>query len=330
MRFIIYGAGGVGSIMGGHLARTGHDVILIGRPGHVNAINNDGLRLVTPTGTYVLRIPAVISPSQIDFATGDVICLCMKGQDTEPALKDLKKVTEDVPVLCFQNGVRNEEIANRYFSSVYGVMVRVGAVYLIDGEVTARRDPPGWYIIGRYPKGTDEFIEAVAEELRIAGYFVRTPPDVMPYKWGKLMANLGNAVDAITSGDRESMWPIYNAVFQEARDIVRKRGIKWISQEQVAKDWPEITAPLRGQFNTEARSSTWQSLARHQGSVETEFLNGEIVRVAKQSGLQATINEKLVSLSQEMAANHEPPGKYTPVQLSEMLGLNNTAFGKLA
>jgi len=181
MRYIIYGAGGIGSIMGGHLARTEHDVILIGRPGHVNFINNNGLHLITPTGTHVLRIPAVTSPSQIDFATGDVILLCMKGQDTELALRDLKRVTEDIPVFCFQNGVRNEEIAIRYFSCVYGVMLRVGAVYLTDGSVIARRDPPGWYVIGRYPKGTDELIEAVAEELRIAGYFVRTTTDVMPY-----------------------------------------------------------------------------------------------------------------------------------------------------
>jgi 2-dehydropantoate 2-reductase len=143
MRYIIYGAGGIGSIMGGHLARTGHDVILIGRPGHVRIINNNGLHLITPTGTHVLKIPAITDPSQIDFAPGDVIFLCMKGQDTESALKDLKKVIEDIPIFCFQNGVRNEETAIRYFSSVYGVMVRVGAVYLADGEIIARRDPPG-------------------------------------------------------------------------------------------------------------------------------------------------------------------------------------------
>lgn len=324
MRYIIYGAGGIGSVMGGHLVRTGHDVILIGQPGHVSVIDNNGLRLITPTGTHVLRIPAVTNPSQIDFAAGDVIFLCMKGQDTELALKDLKKVTEDMPVFCFQNGVRNEEIAIRYFSGVYGVMVRVGAVYLTDGEVIARRDPPGWYIIGRYPEGTDELTEAVAEELRTASYLIRTTADVMPYKWGKLMGNLRNAVGAITNGDRESTRPIYNAVFQEGQAIMQKAGIKWISQEQVIRDWPEITAPVHGQLNTEAQSSTWQSLARHQGSVETEFLNGEIVRVAKKLGLQAPINEKLVEVSQEMAENHEPPGKYTPARLSEILELNNS------
>jgi 2-dehydropantoate 2-reductase len=321
MRFIIYGAGGIGSIMGGHLVRTGHEVILIGRPGHVSVVNKNDLRLITPTATHVLKIPAVTSPNQVNFVTSDVICLCMKGQDTEQALKDLKALNVDLPIFCFQNGVRNEEIAAGYFPRVYGVMVRVGAQYLNDGEVIARRDPPGWYIMGRYPAGTDKFVEAVAEELRIAGYLVKTTADVMPYKWGKLMTNLGNAVDAITNGDRETIRPSYLAAFEEARAIVAKAGIKWISQEQVAREWPEITAPLRGQIKTEEHSSTWQSLARHQGSVEAEFLNGEIVRVAQKSGLRAPINERLVKISQEMAKNHEPPGRFTPAQLSEMLGI---------
>ena len=321
MRFIIYGAGGIGSIMGGHLARTGHDVVLIGRPGHITAINERGLRLVTPTGTYILRLPAVTDLDCINFTSEDVVCLCMKGQNTEAALKDLKAVTNDVPVFCFQNGVRNEEIAARYFSRIYGVMVRVGAVYLEDGEVIARRDPPGWYIIGRYPEGTDDFLEALAEQLRAAGYLIRTVPDIMPYKWGKLMGNIGNAIGAITNGDWNSNMPIFRAAMEEASNIVSQAGISWISQEQVAKDWPEITAPLRGSLNTKAQSSTWQSLARHQGSVETEFLNGEIVRIAESLGIQAPINEKLMKTSQDMASNHEKPGKFTTTELSAMLGL---------
>jgi len=53
MRLIIYGAGGIGGVIGGHLARTGHDVVLIGRPGNARAINEHGLCLITPTGTHI-------------------------------------------------------------------------------------------------------------------------------------------------------------------------------------------------------------------------------------------------------------------------------------
>ncbi len=321
MRYIIYGAGGIGSIMGGHLFRTGHEAVLIGRPGHVNAVNANGLKLVTPTGTHLVKIPAVTGPEQIEFRPDDVVCLCMKGQDTAAAVKALKRCVADVPVCCFQNGVRNEEIVLEQFPRVYGAMVRVGAVYLDDGEVVCRRDPPGWYIIGRYPAQADPFAEEIAEGIREAGYFVRTAEDVMPYKWGKLMTNLGNAIGAISNGSWAETDFIYKAVAAEAEAVVKKAGIKVISQQDVAGSWPDITAPLKGQLDTEAQSSTWQSLARHQGHVETDFLNGEIVRQAKRAGLAAPLNEQLVAIALKMAEEGLPPGTYPPARLGEMLGI---------
>ncbi len=324
MRLIIYGAGGIGCVVGGHLSRTGHNVLLISRPGHVNAIKKRGLHLVTPNSTYSLRIPAVTEPDQIDYKADDVVFLCMKGQDTEGALRDLRAITEDIPIFCFQNGVRNEEIAAQYFSKVYGVMVRVGAVYLTDGEVIARRDPPGCFVIGCYPEGTDELAELVATQLRTARFLVKTTPDVMPYKWGKLMGNLANAIGAITNARGDDIDSITRAAQQEFRNILTQAGIRWVSAEELAQEWPEITAPLRGKLDTEAQGSTWQSLARNQGAVETEFLNGEVVRLAKKLGRQAPINEMLLRISQEMAANREPPGKYTPAQLCKLLGINHS------
>jgi 2-dehydropantoate 2-reductase len=322
MRVIVYGAGGIGGVVGGHLARTGHEVVLIGRPGNVEVINKQGLRLVTPTNTHTLKIPAVSSPQQINFRTDDVVFLCMKGQNTEEALQNLKEKIKDIPVFCLQNGIRNEEIAACYFPRVYGVMVRIGAVYLTDGEVTARRDPPGWLIMGCYPSGTDELVESVAVPLRTANFMILVTPDVMPYKWGKLMNNLGNAVGAITNGRGSDVGTIVRAAQQELKDLLSAEGISWKSNEEVAKELPETTLPLRGVLNTEAQSSTWQSLARQTGNIETEFLNGEVVRLAHRLGKQAPINEKLLAITLEMSANKEVPGKYTPLQLQQILGLN--------
>ncbi len=324
MRVVIYGAGAIGGVVGGHLARTGHDVVLIGRPGQVNAINEHALRLVTPTGTHILRLPAVTRPDQINFERDDVVFLCVKGQNTEEALRDLRVVTEDVPIFCLQNGVRNEEIAAQYFPRVYGVMLRVAAAYLTDGEVIVRRDPPGLIIIGCYPKGTDGLAEIVATKLRTAGFTVTVTPDIMPYKWGKLMRNIANAAEAITNTRKDDIKPIIRAAQQEFRDLLTQAGIRWVSSEEVQKDWPEITKPIRGRLDVEARSSTWQSLARRQGTVETGFLNAEVVRLAKKLGSQAPINETLLRISQEMAANREPPGKYTSAQLLGLLGLTHS------
>lgn len=323
MRVIIYGAGAIGCVVGGHLASAEYDVVLIGRPGHINAIRQNGLRLITPTGTKILHLTAFTSPNEIDFGRDDVVFLCMKGQDTEEALSDLRKVTKDVPIFCFQNGVQNEEVAIRYFPKVYGVRVNLGGVFLTNGEVMARRDPPGWFIMGRYPTGTDDLVEVMAANLRDAGFFVKVTPDVMPYKWGKLMGNLGNAINAITNlrgGDDNDR--VAKAVRQEAREILAQAGIRWVSDEELAREWLECTSQPRSILDIEAKSSTWQSLARRQGTVESDFLNGEIVRLAKRLGTQAPINETLLRICQEMAAKRELPGKYTPTELLRLVGLD--------
>jgi 2-dehydropantoate 2-reductase len=322
MRAIIYGAGAIGGVVGGHLALAGTEVVLIGRPGHVNAINQHGLHFITPTGTHDLRIPAVTTPNELEFTPDDVILLCVKGQNTDGALHDLHAVVADVPVFCFQNGVRNEEIAATYFPRVYGTMVRVGGVYINDGEVTARRDPPGWLIMGCYPTGTDSLVEMLAEKLRTAGFLVLVTPDVMPYKWGKLMGNLANAIVAITSTRDGDFDRIFRATQQEAQELLARAGIRWVSNQQLAGEWPDSAVRPRSVLQVDAQSSTWQSLARRKGTVETDLLNGEIVRLAERLGTRAPINEALLRIMQEMAVKKELPGKYTPTELCRLVGLD--------
>src|ERR671931_181769 len=95
MRFIIYGAGGIGSGIGGHLWRTGHDAILLGRAGHGGQIQGAGLRFITGTGDYRLPVPAVTHPREIQFRAGDVVLLTMKTHDTEVALRELRAAGAD-------------------------------------------------------------------------------------------------------------------------------------------------------------------------------------------------------------------------------------------
>jgi 2-dehydropantoate 2-reductase len=320
-RFIIYGAGAIGGVIGGHLALAGTDVVLIGRPEHMNAVRRDGLKLVRPTGPRTVRIGAVSSPAEVGFRPDDVVLLTMKGQNTEDAMRDLKAVAEDLPIFCAQNGIRNEETVSRYFRRVYGVRVNVGAVYMNTGEVVCRREPPGWLVIGRYPRGTDELATVAGDLLRKAGFYVLVSPDVMPYKWGKLMSNLGNATGAITNDNSREARSITEAAQDEARQVLKAAGVRWLSEAEIAREWPDFGAKATAVMNTEEQSSTWQSLGRQQGTVETEYLNGEIVRLAKTVGKTAPVNETINRIIQEMAEKKEKPGKYGTAQLKQMLGL---------
>ena len=170
MRYIIYGAGGIGSSMGGHLLRTGHQSILIGRPGHVNAINRSGLTLNTPHGNYNLKIPAVTSPKEVEWSPDDVVMLCMKSQDTEGALRALNSSGPDstqIPVFCAQNSITNEPAAARYFDRVYAVMVGFTGIYLEEGTVYNPVEGNAGYLeIGLYPNAIDELAKHVASDLR--------------------------------------------------------------------------------------------------------------------------------------------------------------------
>src|SRR5271157_1250155 len=130
-RIVIYGAGAVGGVVGGLLALSGTPVLLIGRPGNVDVIREHGLRIVTPSGTRMVRLPAVTTPNQIKPA--DVVFLCVKSQDTDGAMRNLHALVNDIPIFCFQNGIRNEEIASKYFPRVYGVAVMGGGVFTQNG-----------------------------------------------------------------------------------------------------------------------------------------------------------------------------------------------------
>lgn len=320
-RFIIYGAGGIGGIVGGHLAMAGYDTVLVGRPDHMNAVRRNGLKLVKPEGTHTVMIPAVTSCAEVGFRPEDVVLVTMKGQNTDQAMRDLHDSVTEVPVFCLQNGVRNEEIVSKHFSRTYGVRVNIGAVYMNPGEVVCRRDPPGWLIIGKYPDGSDSLAEAVGAALLDAGFYVLVTTDVMPYKWGKLMSNLANAIGAITNESFQTQRRITQAAQKEAEDLLKDAGIRWLSEKEIQKEWGDFSARPKAAMQTEEQSSTWQSLGRQQGSVETDFLNGEIVRVAKRLGKAAPINEAITRICLEMATKKEKPGKFSAAELGRMLGI---------
>ena len=137
-----------------------------------------------------------------------------------------------------------------------------------------------------------------------------------------MLSNLGNAIEAITGAESHGSESIIQAVEREFKELLPLAGLSWICQEDVNNQWPELVHPSGGSLKPITGGSTSQSLARQQGSVETEFLNGEIVRLAKKLGKNAPVNAKLIEISQTMAVNHEKPGKYTPQQLAALLRIN--------
>ena len=109
MRFVIAGAGSIGSALGGYLALEGHPVVLIARPTHAEAVRTKGLTLRTAEGELRPTLDATDDASQLEWTDQDIIFITSKSQHTRNLLERLKGAPAATPAFCFQNGVRNEE-----------------------------------------------------------------------------------------------------------------------------------------------------------------------------------------------------------------------------
>jgi len=324
MRFIVYGAGGIGSIIGGHLFRTGHDAVLVASAKHVDTIRESGLRLLTPDETHVLRIPAYKAAEELaPFRDGDVVLLTAKSQHTATCLGQLKNAgaPRSLPIFCAQNSITNEPAATRVFDNVYGVMLNMPAIFMTPGEVIHPITGNGGFLeVGKYPSGADELTRKVASALQKAGFECRVNEHVMRVKAAKTLINLNNALEAITDakGDAEA----YNrAARVEAETVWRRAGIEWEDYAEYEKRSKAIRGtnkmPKRHE-NGVKRSSTWQSMVKATGNTETEAINGDIVKLGRTLGIPTPYNETLWRIAEDMAKKGEKPGRYTVEQLTEM------------
>src|SRR5579862_8591071 len=107
-RVAVMGAGAVGCYYGFRLARAGHDVVLIGRPQLVEAVQRQGLRLETQTFDERVRVSASTEVSVVRRA--QLVLFCVKSDDTESAAAAIKPhLAPDAVVLSLQNGVENAD-----------------------------------------------------------------------------------------------------------------------------------------------------------------------------------------------------------------------------
>ena len=108
MKIAVMGAGAVGCYYGAMLARAGHDVTLIGRPTHVEAMNRDGLLLDLGTSQEYVAVTGSAEASSV--AGAELILFCVKSTDTQDAGQQIKPfIGKDTIILSLQNGVDNAE-----------------------------------------------------------------------------------------------------------------------------------------------------------------------------------------------------------------------------
>jgi 2-dehydropantoate 2-reductase len=320
MRFVVIGAGAVGGVVGGHLAEHRHDVILVARGAHGEALRQRGLRIESPDAVVQLDIPVVQHPSEISWTADDVVLLTVKTQDAALALRDLRAVApDDLPIVCMQNGVESERMALRCFARVYGVCVICPTSHFTPGVVQAWSAPTtGILDVGRYPAGVDDVARALAAALRGSTFSSAARPDIMRWKYTKLLANLGNAIEAICGPAARGGTTIGSLARAEGIACFKAAGIAYVSERKDAARRAVLNLrPIAGQAR--AGGSSWQSLQRRAGSIETDYLNGEVVLLGRLHGIATPANALLQRLANQMARDAVPPGTLAPEDLLALL-----------
>jgi 2-dehydropantoate 2-reductase len=306
----------VGATIGARLHQSGQDVVLVARGPHLDALRANGLRLRTPDDDVVLPVPVVGSPAAIDWQDGDAVLLTMKTQDTAPALQALAAVAPpSTAVVCAQNGVENERLAARVFPNVYGVCVMLPAAHLEPGVVEAHGAPLlGLLDIGRYPSGVDDAATEVAAALSGARFSSDAVPAIMRLKYRKLIMNLANVIEA-AAGFGARAGDLYERAVAEGDAALAAAGIDVASAEEDAARRGDLMRlqPIAGRYRD--GGSTHQSLARGSGSVETDYLNGEIVLLGRQFGVPTPVNAGLQRLGNRLARDRVPPGSMSVTEL---------------
>lgn len=297
MRFVVYGPGAIGGVLAARLALAGHDVELVARGAHRDAIRERGLRLESPDGVETVSLPVAGDPAEIEWRGDEIVLLTVKSQDTATALDALGRCTDAAtPIACVQNGVANERLALRVFANVYAVCVMCPAEHLEPGVVVAQCSPlVGLLDLGRYPAGVDERAGTIAAAFESAGYQSVVREDAMRWKHAKLLMNLGNVVQAVCAPGSGRKALIERAR-EEGRAVLAAAGIPYTSEAEDAERRGDLLQLHEVRGRPRGGSSTWQSLARGTGSLETDYLNGEIVLLGRLHGVPTAANELLQGL----------------------------------
>ena len=329
MRYAVVGLGAVGSMLGGLLAKTGDNITLIGRKNQVDVIKKNG---ITIDGVHIMEnLHATDKFSSLTDV--DVMFVCVKSYDTyELALKIKKYLKKSALIVSMQNGVRNA----RQLEGITGVktlssVVLFNAIYRKAGDVSLTMK--GGLLL-EYNKEKYATILKIHNVLKKAGFNVEIIDDIHAALWSKLVLNLQIAVTALTgqsikesTKDRISR-KIIISTMNEGLQVVKRSEIRLRALPKVdprkmiwiLKTGGSLSTVLSSHIiglKENARNSMWQSLSRGKPT-EIDYINGEIVNLAKQNNLKAPINTKLVELIKEAERKHLTKS-FEPNELKKIL-----------
>jgi 2-dehydropantoate 2-reductase len=334
MRIALIGAGAIGSLAAAYLTRAGEDVLLVGRARQVHAIQKKGLivkeaRLAPcdfqeTDGQQVIPVRAAL---RLDHPV-DLVIFTVKTQDLEQAYQDHAAYLDGALLMTSQNGVQADNMLSIHLdrSQMISSIVMFGATYTRPGEVTDNF--PGDWIIAKPFAPNDANVHAVADILKKA-FPVVISDNIEGMKWLKLFINFNNCLPALIGKSMQETFADLDfcrlsvMLLKEGVGVVEHNGIKMESLPRFPVERICGLAAMPMEKAAGIMNKTLTSLSREPlyGSIlqsimrgrpsEIDFINGEVVQIAKSSRMESPLNRRVVQMVHEV----EESGKFFPPEM---------------
>ncbi|MGH7197128.1 MAG: ketopantoate reductase family protein [Candidatus Omnitrophota bacterium] len=302
MRILIFGAGGIGSVLGGFLARMGHDVSLLGRAWHLDEIKKRGLTVTGIWGDYRVKAFDLYHSAQEILTKNlsfDLIFLTVKSYDTKQAVAELAPLMkENTTLISFQNGLGNietilEKIPAENFlpgRAIFGVETEPGLA-----RITVQADE---LILGALPGVTTKKNSAeIAHLLSLAKVQTKAVPDILTHIWSKVIYNC--ALNALCTLHEMPYGEILKKedTRRAMEEIVREcyavgQAKKAALEPPTAEGYLDLLIQTLIPRTASHYPSMLQDLQKGRRT-EIEALNGAICRLGKELGVPTPRNEKI-------------------------------------
>lgn len=332
----VLGAGSIGCYLGGHLQQAGYEVVFVGRERLQKEILENGLTLSHFSGKQVYIYPDKIHyvTTMESLADCDLILITVKSQDSESSAVELKNIfgaNQNKTLVSFQNGVTN---ANRIGKILTSSVVLPGMVpynVLSKGKGIFHSGTSGNLMIGKSKPHSDEILSV----FKRADLEIESHLNMEGVLWGKLIFNLNNAINALIGIplkeelSNRKFRKIFSATMTEALLIMKQSGIKPVSLGKMIP-WlapiilalPDLlffrVASSMVKIDPEARSSMWEDLDKKR-KVEFDFINGEIINLAKAHNLDCPIQTKIAELIRSAEEKKAGSPCYSAEELTSLL-----------
>lgn len=299
MKIVIMGAGAVGAYYGGALARAGKEVVLIARGEHGDKMREDGLRIESHWGDFVVHPEVVTTPNEAGIA--DLVLHCVKLYSNADTIRTMRPLVGDQTViLTIQNGITGGEALAAEFG---WDRVLEGATYIetsIAGPGNIVQTGSAARIeFGERDGSVSDRVEKVRDALSVPGIQVEVSPDIQASLWSKMVA-IG-ALGTIVTAARASLPEVLEmdegvetmrTVMEEIVASGKAQGIKFLHGlvdakiEDAIAEADEFQSSLQSDFN-------------RGGKLELDDILGAAVRLGREAGIPMPASTALVMTLQK-------------------------------